>query len=91
MPTSACPHQSAILSLLRQQSRAGRAVVVVLHDLNLASAFADDILLMRGGRTVRYGPARNVLTDDALSEAYSCPVRTNAVPTDGRPYIIPGL
>lgn len=92
-PTSSLDltHQAAILALLRQEARSGRAVVVVLHDLNLAAAFSDDILLIRGGRTVRYGAAHEVLTDAALTEAFACPVRTNALPTDGRPFIIPGL
>lgn len=92
-PTSSLDltHQADVLSLMRRQAEAGRAVVIVLHDLNLAAAYADDVLLMRDGRAVRFGSAAEVLTDDALSEAYASPIRTNVVPSDGRPFIIPGL
>lgn len=91
-PTSSLDltHQSTVLALMREQAREGRAVVVVLHDLNLAAAFADEIVLMREGRAVESGPAATVLTDEALSNAYGCVVRTNALPPDGRPFFIPG-
>lgn len=75
---------------MREEARRGRAVVVVLHDLNLAAAFADEIILMRGGRVASSGSAANVLTDAVLSDAYGCRVRTNALPADGRPFVIPG-
>ena len=75
---------------MREQARDGRAVVAVLHDLNLAAAFADEIVLMRGGRAVKSGSASAVLTDEVLSDAYGCVVRTTALPPDGRPYFIPG-
>lgn len=91
-PTSSLDltHQSTVLALMREQARGGRAVVVVLHDLNLAAAFADEILLMRGGVAVACGSAASVLTDDVLSNAYGCAVRTNALPPGGRPFVIPG-
>lgn len=91
-PTSSLDltHQSTVLGLMREEARRGRAVVVVLHDLNLAAAFADEIILMRGGRVASSGSAANVLTDAVLSDAYGCRVRTNALPADGRPFVIPG-
>lgn len=91
-PTSSLDlsHQSTVLALLREQARGGRAVVVVLHDLNLAAAFADDIVLMRGGRVVGSGSPAVVLTSEALSDAFGCVVRTNALPSHGRPFFIPG-
>lgn len=92
-PTSSLDltHQADVLSLMRREAQSGRAVVIVLHDLNLAAAYADDVLLMRDGHTIRFGSSTAVLTDDALSEAYASPIRTNVLPADGRPFIIPGL
>lgn len=91
-PTSSLDltHQATVLAEMRTQTRRGRAVVVVLHDLNLAAAFADELVLMRGGRAVATGPAQRVLTDSLLSDTYGCAIRTNTVPPDGRPFVIPG-
>jgi iron complex transport system ATP-binding protein len=91
-PTSSLDltHQTTVLGLMRKEAHNGRAVVVVLHDLNLAAAFADDIVLMRAGRAVTSGTASSVLTDDLLSKTYGCAVRTNTLPPEGRPFVIPG-
>lgn len=91
-PTSSLDlaHQGAVLGEIARQARLGRAVVVVLHDLNLAAAFADDIVLMSEGRVVATGDASSVFTDVTLSNAYGCQVRTNTLPPEGRPYVIAG-
>ncbi len=51
-PTSALDlrHAEEVMSLLRRLSRAGRRVVVVLHDINLAARHADRIVALEGGR-----------------------------------------
>jgi iron complex transport system ATP-binding protein len=84
-------HQSIVLGEARRQAGLGRAVLVVLHDLNLAAAYADEIVLMSRGRVAAAGTAGDVLRDDLLSEVYGCPVRTNAAPPDGRPFVLPCL
>lgn len=89
-PTSSLDlaHQSSVLALMRDEARSGRAVVIVLHDLNLAAAFADKVLLMSAGKSVAIGTAVEVMTDSRLSAAYRCSVRTNSVPAD-RPFVLP--
>jgi heme transport system ATP-binding protein len=84
-------HQSVVLGEARRQADLGRAVLIVLHDLNLAAAYADEIVLMSGGRIAACGTAAQVLRDDLLSDVYGCPVRTNAAPSDGRPFVLPCL
>jgi iron complex transport system ATP-binding protein len=84
-------HQSIVLGEARRQAGLGRAVLAVLHDLNLAAAYADRIVLMSAGRIAAAGTATEVLRDDLLSEVYGCPVRTNAAPADGRPFVLPVL
>lgn len=71
-PTSAMDlrHQGALLSQARRLAGGGMAVAAVLHDLNLAAAYADDVLLLREGRTVAAGPAAEVLAPDPLSECF---------------------
>ncbi|MFC6487532.1 ABC transporter ATP-binding protein [Nitratireductor sp. GCM10026969] len=56
-------YQYAVLGLVRELSvRHGKTVMVVLHDLNLTSAFADDVIMLRGGRVVAAGPVEQALT-----------------------------
>lgn len=90
-PTSSLDfaHQSVILGEARRQAGMGRAVLAVLHDLNLAAAYADEIVLMCDGRIAQTGSARDVLCDDLLSEVYGCPVRTNVAPANDRPFVLP--
>jgi iron complex transport system ATP-binding protein len=90
-PTSSLDlaHQSLVLDALRRQARLGLAVVAVFHDLNLAAALADQLVLLAGGRVLAAGRAEDVLRDDLLTAAYGCLVETNRTPTGGRPFILP--
>src|SRR5215472_8200371 len=55
-------HQAAILSLVRRRwDERGVCAAVVSHDMNLASEFADHVLLLRNGRTVAFGSPSTVL------------------------------
>ena len=85
------PHQALILDQARQQAEAGRAVAVVLHDLNLAAAWADELIILKSGRVLARGAPAAVFNDALLSEAYGCPIRTNATPAPGTPYLLPHL
>lgn len=78
-PTAALDlrHQEQVMRIARQRAMSGDAVVVVLHDLNLAAAYADRIVLMSGGRVVADGPPGQVLDADRLSEVYGCAVEVN--------------
>ena len=82
-------HQASVLTSIRAQARLGTAVVTVFHDLNLAAALADDIVLLEGGQIKAVGAPANILKDDLLSAAYGCKVLTNRTPSDGRPFVLP--
>lgn len=75
-PTAALDirHQERTLTLARESAQAGDAVVVVLHDLSLAAAYADRLLLIAGGRVVAHGPPADVLDAALLSRVYEHPV-----------------
>jgi iron complex transport system ATP-binding protein len=64
-------HQLEALQLLRQRADEGAAVIVTLHDPNLAARFADDALLIGAGGHWQYGGIANVLTAEHLSELYA--------------------
>ncbi|MFJ1703600.1 heme ABC transporter ATP-binding protein [Kitasatospora sp. NPDC088346] len=90
-PTAALDlrHQELVLRLARQRAAAGDAVVVVLHDLSLAAAYADRVVLLAAGRAVADGPVREVLAGPLLSEVYGHPVEVLDHPRTGAPLVLP--
>jgi iron complex transport system ATP-binding protein len=88
-PTAALDirHQEAVLGVARAVAAEGAAVVVVLHDLSLAAAYADRICVIADGRVRAVGVPREVLTEDLLGEVYQHPVRV--LDHDGTPVVVP--
>ncbi|MDR5698731.1 heme ABC transporter ATP-binding protein [Agromyces aerolatus] len=75
-PTAALDirHQEALLTTARERADAGDAVVVVLHDLGAAAAYADVVTLLSHGRVVATGPVADVMTAERLTEIYGHPI-----------------
>lgn len=71
-PTSALDlaHQHKALALAKEEANQGCAVVVVLHDLNLAAQYADRILVLNHGKIVADGSPWETITKDMISEVY---------------------
>ncbi|WP_425403678.1 heme ABC transporter ATP-binding protein [Hwanghaeella sp.] len=67
-------YQALILNRARSFAAEGLGVVIVLHDLNLAAAAADRILLLSGGRVVTDGPPETVVREEVLAPAFAAPV-----------------
>ncbi len=82
-------HQIQILDLLKALNRQNKlTVVLVLHDLNLASEYCDRLILMDHGAVCRRGSASEVLTYQNIEEVYKTVVVVKTNPMSGRPYII---
>ncbi len=75
------------MRVARDLAAAGRAVVVVLHDLSLAGAYADRVALIADGRLAAAGPADAVLTEELLGAVYRVEVRI--LRHDGAPLVVP--
>jgi len=83
-------HQSAILNLVRElASVTSRAVLMVLHDLNLVGLYADRVALLAGGRVQHTGKPEEVLTRANLISIYNVPVNVIPHPDYGTPLILP--
>jgi iron complex transport system ATP-binding protein len=82
-------HQTLVLEAVRQQAERGCAVMAVMHDLNLAAALADDMVLLVRGQVVASGPPREVLQDGLLSAAYGCEVFANRTPDGPSSFVLP--
>ncbi|WP_409561424.1 heme ABC transporter ATP-binding protein [Hyphomicrobium sp. MC8b] len=81
-------HQGDVLSLIKKQAQSGRAVLLVIHDLNLAAAFADDVVLMADGRIVGRGTPDDILNEELLSHTFGCRLQIEAS-RDGRRLVLP--
>lgn len=90
-PTAALdlPHAVGIFSRLQDQLTTDRCALVVTHDLNLAAAWADRILLLHGGRILAEGSAREVLAQDKLDRALGVGTEVILHPRNGQPRVLP--
>lgn len=90
-PTAALDihHQESVLDILRGARDGGSAVLLVVHDLSLAAAYADRVALMKDGHLLAEGPTREVMTADLLSDTYDHPVEILDHPESGQPIIVP--
>lgn len=90
-PTAALDihHQEGVLDILRSHRDNGAAILLVVHDLSLAAAYADRVALMKQGHLLAVGSVREVMTADRLSETYDHPVEIWDHPETGAPIIIP--
>lgn len=83
-------HALEVLALVRRLgAQEGKTVVVVLHDLNLAARFADDIVFFRGGEVAGSGPVEEVFRQELIQDVFGieCIVRQDEV--SQRPFCVP--
>ena len=73
---------------MRDFSGQGAAVLVILHDLNLAARYCDRILLLQRGRPHGYGTPDEVLQAEPLRQVFGLDVLIQRHPERGHPLII---
>lgn len=82
-------HQVGILDLVKKlNNNLGITVVIILHDLNLASVYSDRILLLSEGRIYSGGTPEEVLTYKAIEDVYKTVVVVEKNPISGKPYVL---
>lgn len=57
----------------------GKAIVLVLHDINFASCYSDIIIALRDGRLVRQGTVEEIIQEDAIKEIFDMPMRIEEI------------
>ena len=83
-------YQTVLLSLVQQLARErGLAVLMALHDLNLAALYADRVALLVGGRIEATGSPGEVLAPSRLTAAFGVPVEVILHPEYGTPLVLP--
>ena len=82
-------HAIDVLDLVDDLHESGCTVVMVLHDLNLATRYSDNLVVMRAGSILAQGHPRDVITADLLHEAFGLRAKVIDDPVGDRPLIVP--
>lgn len=84
--------QVDVMNLLTKTAKqAGKTMVIVLHELNIAAAYADYLVMMRGGEIVADGPVNEIFTRDNLRSVFGLNARVIFDAEAGRPLCMPNL
>lgn len=83
-------HQHRILHTIKNFTELGNTAIVVLHDLNLAAQFADQVLLLKNGKIVSHDKPEKVFTKEIISKVYNFPCTICLNPVNQNPLIIFG-
>jgi len=81
-------HQIELLKLMRRLNEAGKTVVVVLHDLNQACRYCDELVVLRGGQLQQQGTPETVFTADLVQNVFDLPARIHPDPVSGTPTLV---
>jgi iron complex transport system ATP-binding protein len=83
-------HQVEVLDLVTDLNRQrGTTVAIVLHDLNLAARYADNVIALKGGAVVAVGSPLEVVTEGLVRDVFGLESRVIPDPVSGTPLIIP--
>lgn len=84
-------YQFEILDLVRKLNRErGLTVILVSHDINLASEYCDRLALIKAGELFAIGSAKEVITEENIMQVYGIQVIVTENPTSGMPLVIKG-
>ncbi|MGO4173638.1 iron ABC transporter ATP-binding protein [Bosea sp. TAF32] len=76
-------HARGMMRLLRRMAdELGKTVVVVLHDINFASCYADRIVAMRDGRVLHQGPPEAIITAEVMGAIYDVEMAIHEIAGD---------
>ena len=90
-PTSALDpaHQQLTLKIARQQAdEQGMGVMVILHDLNLAARYSDQLVILQDGGIAAQGTPRNVLTPEVVYSVFNIDISVSDHPEHRCPLVI---
>ncbi|WGI26196.1 ABC transporter ATP-binding protein [Halomonas alkaliantarctica] len=83
-------HQVDVLDLLTDlNQQRGTTIVMVLHELNLAARYADNLLAMANGKVYAAGPPEKILTEQMVHDVFGLESRVIEDPVTGKPMMIP--
>tara|TARA_B100000989_G_scaffold254821_1_gene203572 strand:+ start:1612 stop:2385 length:774 start_codon:yes stop_codon:yes gene_type:complete len=69
-----------LMNILKARASSNVGILVILHDLNLASHFADKIAIIKDGEVKAFGKPEEIMTDDFLTSIYEVPIKVSYEP-----------
>ena len=69
-----------LMNILKAKASSNVGILVILHDLNLASHFADKIAIIKDGEVKAFGKPEEIMTDDFLTSIYEVPIKVSYEP-----------
>ena len=90
-PTSSLDieHQYRMMNFIKKFADENVGVFCILHDINLAAAFADKVLILKKGRVLGQGDVNEMVTRELIEEAYGISVEVHRLKKTGKPYVVP--
>lgn len=83
-------HSTDVLELVSTLNKEqGKTIVMVLHDLNLAARYSDNLVLMKDGSVTALGSPESTITPQALRDVFGLDSRVIEDPVTGGPLIVP--
>lgn len=83
-------HQTEIFDLLKKlQKEKEKTIILISHDLNMASEYSDRLILMQNGMVYKIGVPGEVLDYRTIEEVYNAVVVVRDNPMSGRPHVLP--
>lgn len=82
-------HQQMVMEIAREVAAKGGAVMTILHDINLAAAYADRLALMDEGKLVSLGEPWTALDPELLTRVFDCPIAVAHHPMRNCPLVLP--
>jgi iron complex transport system ATP-binding protein len=80
-------HSYKIMDIIKELNKKGTTIISVLHNLNLASEYCSNLILLNIGRIISSGDPSDVLTYQNIEETYKTKVLVYKNPHSGKPYV----
>lgn len=79
-------HQLEVMELIRSLSQnLNLGIIIVIHDINLAAQYCDELVALKGGRVLKQGSPSTIMTSEVLAEIYSVQMNIIEHPQSGKP------
>lgn len=73
-------HSVQIMKVLRRMvDELGKTVIIVIHDINFASVYSDDIVALKHGRVIKQGPAAEIIDSPVLKQVYGMDIQIETI------------
>ena len=80
-------HQYELITLIQETTRGKKAVIGVFHDINLAAAYCDHLILLHEGKIRAFGTPKEILTEELISEIFKVTPVIGENPVTGSPFV----